>query len=44
MVEIITDIQKLTSAAKPLQFLTEQGTEKDEGLEIIGKIKEVMAC
>lgn len=42
MVEIIKDIQKLTSAAKPLQFLTEQGTEKDEGLEIIGKIKEVM--
>lgn len=42
MVEIIKDIQKLTSATKPLQFLTEQGTEKDEGLEIISKIKEVM--
>lgn len=42
MVEIITDIQKLTMAAKPLQFLTEQGIEKDEGLEIINKIKEAM--
>jgi peptide deformylase len=44
MVEIITDIQKLTTAAKPLQFLTEQGIEKDEGLEIISKIKEAMAA
>ena len=44
MVEIITDIQKLTMAAKPLQFLTEQGIEKDEGLEIINKIKEAMTA
>jgi peptide deformylase len=42
MVEIIKDIEKLTSVAKPLQFLTEQGIEKEEGLEIIGKIKEAM--
>lgn len=42
MVEIIKDIQALTNPASPLQFLTEQGTEKEEGLEIIGKIKEVM--
>jgi peptide deformylase len=42
MVEIIKDIEKLTSVAKPLQFLTEQGVEKEEGLEILGKIKEVM--
>lgn len=42
MVEIINDIQKLTSAAKPLQFLTEKGTEKEEGLEIINKLKEAM--
>ena len=42
MVEIIKDIEKLTSVTKPLQFLTEQGVEKEEGLEIIGKIKEVM--
>ena len=42
MVEIIKDIQALTNPASPLQFLTEQGTEKEEGLGIIGKIKEVM--
>ena len=42
MVEIIKDIEKLTNPAAPLQFLTEQGVEKDAGLEIIGKIKEVM--
>lgn len=42
MIEIIKDLEKLTSAATPLQFLTEQGTMKDEGLDIIGKLKEVM--
>jgi peptide deformylase len=42
MVEIIKDIEKLTNPAAPLQFLTEQGVEKEEGLEIISKIKEVM--
>jgi peptide deformylase len=42
MVEIIKDTEKLTSPATPLQFLTDQGVEKEGGLEIIGKIKEVM--
>lgn len=42
MVEIIKDLEKLTSAAAPLQFLTEQGTMKDEGLDIISKLKEAM--
>lgn len=42
MLEIITDLDKLTTAAKPLQFLTEQGVEKDEGLKIISQLKEVM--
>lgn len=44
MVKIIKDIQKLALATKPLQFLTEQGIEKEEGLEIIKKIKEVMSA
>lgn len=42
MVEIIKDIEALKEPAKPLEFLTEQGTEKEEGLEIIGKLKEVL--
>ncbi len=42
MVEIIKDIEKLSNPATPLQFLTEQGTEKEEGLGIINQIKEVM--
>lgn len=42
MLEIIKDIQQLTNAANPLHFLTEKGTEKEEGLSIIGKIKEAM--
>jgi peptide deformylase len=42
MTEIIKDIEKLSSAAAPLQFLTEQGIEKEEGLSIIAQIKEVM--
>lgn len=42
MVEIIKDIEALKEPAKPLQFLTEQGTEKGEGLEIISKIKAIM--
>ncbi len=42
MIEIIKDLEKLTSAAAPLQFLTEQGTMKDEGLDIISKLKEAM--
>ena len=42
MAEIITDIDKLSTPASPLQFLTEQGIEKEAGLEIISKIKEAM--
>lgn len=42
MVEIIKDIEALKEPAKPLEFLTDQGTEKEEGLEIIGKLKEVL--
>ena len=42
MVEIIKDLEKLTAPATPLQFLTDQGVEKEEGLKIIGKIKEIM--
>ena len=32
MAEIITDIDKLSTPASPLQFLTEQGIEKEAGL------------
>ena len=42
MVEIIKDIEALKEPVKPLEFLTEQGTEKEEGLEIIGKLKEAL--
>jgi peptide deformylase len=42
MVEIIKDIETLTSPAEPLQFLTEQGVEKEEGLKIIEQLKEAM--
>ena len=42
MIEIIKDVQKLSSPAQPLQFLTEQGTQTDEGISIITKIKETM--
>lgn len=37
--ELITDIEQLKSAAEPLEFLTEKGVEKEEGEEIIGKLK-----
>lgn len=40
--QIITDVKKLAVSAAPLQFLTEQGVEKEEGTEIISKIKESM--
>jgi peptide deformylase len=42
MVEIIKDIEALKEPAKPLEFLTEQGVEKEEGLEIISKLKKAM--
>ena len=42
MKEIILDIEKLNEIAEPLQFLTEQGPQKEEGNEIIAQIKEVI--
>jgi peptide deformylase len=42
MLEIIKDVKQLTNAAAPLQFLTDQGIKKEEGLETISRIKEVM--
>jgi peptide deformylase len=42
MNKIITDIELLTNPSEPLEFLTEQGAQKEEGLEIIRQIKEVM--
>lgn len=39
---IITDISQLIQPSEPLTFLTEQGPQKEEGLEIISKIKAVM--
>ncbi len=42
MRKIIKDIQKLGTPVAPLQFLTEQGIDKEEGTKIISKIKEVM--
>ena len=35
MKEIILDIEKLNNVAEPLQFLAEQGPQKEEGNEII---------
>lgn len=42
MTKIIKDIQKLTTPVQPLQFLTEQGINKEEGTSIINQIKEIM--
>lgn len=42
MVEIIKDIEQLINPSSPLEFLTEQGINKEEGLEIISKLKEAM--
>ena len=42
MVEIIKDVETLVNPAEPLQFLTEQGVEKEEGLKIISQLKEAM--
>lgn len=39
---IITDVEKLTQPAEPLEFLTEAGARTEEGLEIINKIKNIM--
>ena len=42
METIITDIELLSTPAEPLEFLTEQGAQKEEGTEIINKIKEIL--
>jgi len=42
MRQIITDLDTLTPA-KPLEFITDKGIEKEEGENIIKEIKEVMA-
>lgn len=42
MKEIITDLEQLTNAAKPLEFITDSGIEKEEGEAIIKELKEVM--
>ena len=42
MEKIITDIEILSTPSEPLEFLTEKGAQKDDGLEIINKIKEAM--
>ncbi len=42
MTEIITDIEKLAKAAAPLQFITPQGVETEEGEGIIKALKDTM--
>lgn len=42
MKEIITDLEQLTKAVKPLEFLTDVGVEKEEGEAIIKDLKEVL--
>jgi peptide deformylase len=42
MEKIITNVDVLSVPSEPLEFLTEQGAQKEEGTEIINKIKEVM--
>ena len=39
---IITNVEELRQPAEPLTFLTETGAQTEEGLEIVGKIKEAM--
>lgn len=39
---IIFDLEQLSSPAEPLEFLTESGAKTEEGLDIISKIKELM--
>lgn len=40
--KIITDVELLATPSEPLEFLTEQGAQKEEGTNIINKLKEVM--
>jgi peptide deformylase len=44
MESIIFELEKLRQPAEPLTFLSEEGAKTEEGLEIISKIKEVMAA
>lgn len=44
MTEIIKDVQKLAMGAEPLQFLTSQGVEREEGEAIVMAIKAAMAA
>ena len=39
---IITDLEQLQKPAEPLEFLTEAGTKREEGEEIIAKLKAAM--
>lgn len=43
MCKIITNVEDLMSPSEPLTFLTDEGAKTEEGLEIISKIKEIMA-
>ena len=40
--DIITDLELLRQAAEPLEFITEQGIQKEEGTEIINKMLQTM--
>lgn len=42
MPRIITSLKKLAQPANPLQFLTEEGPQKEEGIAIIEQIKKTM--
>jgi len=42
MEKIITDLTILANPAEPLKFLTDKGVDKEEGEQIIAKIKSVM--
>ena len=42
METIITNAEALSVPSEPLEFLTEQGARKEEGTEIIGKLKEIL--
>lgn len=41
---IITDLSLLRNSAQPVKFLTDKGIEKDETLEIVNKLKEVLTA
>ena len=39
---IITDLETLASASEPLTFITDKGIEKEEGEDIIKRLKDVL--